>query len=460
MNKICYILILSLFAFRVSKAQEIPELYSARALWQEINKTEYRSLKEKQLNGNVLGQKELLWLNQYEEYLKNYFQNLSIEEKQVYFEQKESWYADAGLAELLAFSPETKAYRDPNLLIKHMVYSGVYGGIYGGLLVGILDVENESWRSGLPLLLAGGSILVPLVAPGYKDINNQSLWLKSHGKSVGLGHGFLLGAALFGDDAFGSAETPVANAETLEKITRSLGLATSITLGQIGFNLGKNKDWTEGQVTLYQYFGYLAPATAAAITFSTGAENARTYGISMLASAPLGYYTAAKLGQKVDYTRGDIVSVTNATTLGFLYGASMLILFEPESEAGILIPTTTGLIGSGMALLYHRDYHLTRQQGRRLIWASGGSFLVGLGTVVIVEPQEEFFNLLVPTVFATIGYSVLNRYYKNHPGTDLGQNGSFFENSQFALHPESLLWTRQNKNLQYLPPLVSFSTTF
>ncbi|QQS50364.1 MAG: hypothetical protein IPM71_12345 [Bacteroidota bacterium] len=460
MNKTGLVILLSLLAIRVCTAQDNLELYSARALWHEINKTEYRSIKEKQLNGIALGQKEGLWLNQYEEYLKNYFQNLSAEEKQLYFEQKANWYAEAGLPEQLAFSPETKTYRDPNLLIKHMVYSGIYGGIYGGLLVGILDVENESWRSGLPLLLAGGSILVPLVAPGYKDINNQSLWLKSHGKSVGLGHGFLLGAALFGNDAFGSGENPAPNAATLEKITKSLGLLASVSLGQIGFTLGKNKGWTEGQVSLYQYFGYIAPLTTAAIVFSTGAENARTYGITMLASAPLGYYTADKLGQKIDYTRGDIVSVTNATSLGFLYGASILLLLEPESNAAILIPTTTSILGSGMALLNHRNYHITRQQGRRLIWASAGSFLVGLGTVVIIEPEEESMNVLIPTVFATIGYSVLNRYYKNHPGTDLGHKYPFFENSRFALHPESLLWTRQNQNLNYLPPLVSFSTVF
>ncbi len=460
MNKIYHVFVMSLFAFVLCTAQEIPELYTAKALWQEINKTEYRSIKEKQMNGIALGQNELLWLNQYEEYLKNYFQSLPADEKNVYFEQKANWYTEAGFAELLAFSPETKAYRDPNLLIKHMAYSGVYGAVYGGLLVGILDVENEKWRSGLPLLLAGGSILVPLIAPGYKDINNQSLWLKSHGKSIGLLDGFFLGAALFGDDAFGGAETPAPNAENLQKITQSLGLVTSITLGQIGFNLGKNKDWTEGQVTLFQYFGYVTPATAAAVTFASGAENARTYGITLLASAPLGYYTAYKLGQKVDYTRGDIVSVTNATGLGFLYGTSILIMLETDSEAAILIPTTTGLLGSGMALLNHRNYHITRQQGRRLIWASAGSYLIGLGTVVILEPEEEAMNVLLPTIFATIGYSVLNRYYKKHPGTELGKNGRLFENSQFALHPESLLWTRQNKNLQYLPPLVSFSTVF
>lgn len=461
------ILIFGLFYLYFSiHAQEFDAPYTAKALWNEMNKPEYRFLKEKQSKGSVLSDGERQWIGQYEEYLEKYYKSLSAEEKQVYLDNKANWYTEAGYAEQYNFaadsrieqedgsqlSTNTKPIRDPNLLIKHMAYSGIYGAYYGLMINEIFDIEDEALRTGIPFISAGGSILVPIISSQYNYINNNSLWLKSHGKSIGLLDGFMIGAAVFGNDAFDDGDAG--------KATLSLGLLSSVSLGFVGFKLGKEKDWTEGQTTLYQYYGYLVPATTAAILAASGAEDARLYGIGVLASAPIGYYTANRIGNKIDYTRGDLVSITNATVLGFAYGASIVMYAETENRAAILIPTFTALCGSGLAQLNHKDYHITRQQGRRLVWASAGSSLIGMGIAAFAKPDNAGTTVFIPAVTATVGYSVLNNYYKKHPQNELTDSKGIFDNAQFAFHPESILLGKQFEKMNVIPPIMSLSMTF
>ena len=80
-------------------SQEVYRPYTAKAYWDELNRIEYRQLKMKQVDNGILTNDEKKWLDQYEEYLGEYFETLSSAEKEIFYEKKEEWYSQAGIPE-------------------------------------------------------------------------------------------------------------------------------------------------------------------------------------------------------------------------------------------------------------------------------------------------------------------------------------------------------------------------
>ena len=428
-------------------SQENVEPYTAKAFWLEINKENYRTQKQKVLNGDTLSNDQKIWLSQYEEYLNSYFNTMPGDERQKYYAIKDSLYNQSGYNELISFTPETSQEQDNELLLKNIGYSGLAGWYYGFYLDAIFDIDGGA-AMGVPLILAGGGTLIPLISKKYDDINNNALWLRWHGKVVGGFHGLMLGMTIFGDESFAD----------YDKATLTLSMASSIIGGNIGFKVGKNKPLTEGQASLLQYYGYVFPITTASILFTANADNVRAYSIPILLSAPLGYYSAYKLGQKVPYTRGDVASIFNATALGTLYGTTLLLAMDPEDPSAILTVTIGGLLGSSLGHLYHVNNHVSRPQGRRLNYATWAGAIMGLGVAAVFDTGEPSVYTLMASVSGTISYVALLKYYQNNPESNYSDKG-LPANMNFSLHPESLLVNRM-KNVSYVPPLASFSMKF
>ena len=124
-------------------SQEPYHPYTAMAYWNELNRPEYRYLKQKQINDEPLTHAEEKWIEQYEDYLGEYFESLSAEEKNVYYAQKAEWYACADLTEIQPERDE-KPRRDTELLLKHIGYSGISGLVYGIMLSNIFHLNEEA----------------------------------------------------------------------------------------------------------------------------------------------------------------------------------------------------------------------------------------------------------------------------------------------------------------------------
>ncbi len=438
--------LITLFVFQISFSQEVYQPYTAKAYWNEINRDEYRDLKQKQLHDEVLTNSEKKWLEQYEEYLGEYFEALSGTEKEIYFTRKAEWYAQADMPEI---QPERieKPKRDTELLLKHIGYSGLSGLTYGLMLSNIFHL-NETETAGLTTIMAGGSMLYPVFSPQYNNINNNSLWLRSHGKVAGGLYGYSLGMAIYSDDIYKHREAVL-----------SMSLISSFGLGIVGFRLGKQKDWSEGRVSLYQYYGYMVPALTSSILFASGYDELRGYGINILLSAPIGYLAANKVSQLADYSRGDITALVGLSTIGAAYGVSIMLFGDLEGESAILSPAISTAASSAIGQYVLRNTRLSRPEGRRVNYAAIGGGLIGFGMAFLIDPGNEGWYLFFPATTSLIGYSVLLNYYKKNQ--QAGQSSKNDNNPMFHinLHPENLIYSRIDTR-GYIPPLVSANLIF
>lgn len=453
---------LLLFIFNSGYSQEEYKPYTAKSYWTELNRPEYRFLKQREINNETLSNSQKKWLEQYEKYLGDYFEILSKTEKENYYQNKQAWYVEANLKEIQPKGSEGPK-RDTELLLKHIGYSGASGLIYGIMLSHILDLD-ETKSTGLTMVMAGGSMLYPILSPQYNNINNNSLWLRSHGKIAGGIYGYSLGMAIYSDNIKGYYDYTKDTVTGVyvrghDREALAISLAASYGLGVLGFRLGKKVNWSDGRVSLYQYYGYAVPALTSSIIYSTGYDEYRGYGINVLLSAPIGYLAATKVSQLADYTRGDITALVGLTAIGAAYGTSLMLFAEWEDESAILAPTLAATAGSAIGHFVLSDTRLSRPEGRRVNYAAIGGGLIGFGVAFFIEPDDPGWYVFLPATTSLIGYSFLLRYYKARQQTDVTLRNKANPLFHINFYPENLLYTRIDTK-GYIPPLVSASLQF
>jgi hypothetical protein len=314
------------------------------------------------------------------------------------------------------------------------------------------------------MVMAGGSMLYPIISPQYNDINNNSLWLRSHGKVAGGVYGYSLGAAIY-DKNFIERENYDTTTGTLTYIkghdreTFDMSLLNSYGLGVLGFRLGKKVNWSEGRVSLIQYYGYVVPTISSSFLYATGYNRPRGYGLTVLLSTPIGYMAAYKVSQLADYTRGDIGALVGLTAISAAYGASILSFAEIDDETGILFPSLAAAAGSAIGQVILRDARLSRPEGRRVNYAATGGALIGFGLAFFLEPDNEGWYFFLPATTGLIGYSILLKYYMNNQQEQLSLKKELVPALHVNIYPENLIYTQINTK-GYIPPLISASLQF
>ena len=118
--------------------------------------------------------------------------------------------------------------------------------------------------------------------------------LSGHGKIIGWAHGFALATFIGGGNAW--------NRDNY-KLTIGLGAMTSIGLGILGNSLGKDYNWTDGQVALYRHYGWVGPFTGISLS-AAFSDEPRFYGASVVLFGAGGYLLADKIFRWNEYTRG------------------------------------------------------------------------------------------------------------------------------------------------------------
>ncbi len=165
---------------------------------------------------------------------------------------------------------------------KYRLYNGLFGFIYGSMIIPVFGLEESQLAFGLPLVLAGGSLLLPVINPRkYENMTYSSVMLNRHGKFYGLLDGAALSILIVG-----------AGDETDAKVALALSVAGSITMGEIGFQLGKNKDWTEGRIAGYTHYAAVSVLSGLGLYASfTDSFDSRLFGGIILVSQAGGYIT-------------------------------------------------------------------------------------------------------------------------------------------------------------------------
>jgi hypothetical protein len=374
--------------------------FTANQYWMMEHDSTYLSLLNRQISGELLSEYDQARLEEFKTKLTTYFNQMPDEEKAVYFKNRSAWSKNPSTV----FQVDEQVFAgERSTFTKYVAASGGYGFMYGAAGVYILGIESEA-AIGLPLLTGGISTLLPLFTIKDKMVTTNSLLLSLHGKAIGAFQGAMLGVAIVGNEN---------SDENLGKIIAGLATVSSITLGHVGFSMGKNSKWTPGRITFYTHYGWLIPLESMALVGSFGVEDARIYGISSLLGGAAGYLLAKGVVDRNNYTRGDVFSIQTFTWLNGLLGFAILADLEDPVPASVLIPASTAMAGTLAGQLWMRNAKLTGQQGRNVILATSAGSIVGLGISAMISTDEySAINYLVPYISGLISYSVIAQSYK------------------------------------------------
>ncbi len=288
--------------------------------------------------------------------------------------------------------------QDEILYRKHIIYSGINGLFYGLAIDVIAGLEGGA-ATGIPIISAGISALIPLLSTSAKTITPNSMILSNHGKLVGWAHGFALATLIGGENAW---------SDDYYKPTILLGAATSIGLGIVGLRLGQYTNWTEGQVSLYRLYGWAGPLTGLSLMASFS-DNARLYGASVLLFGAGSYLLADKVYKRHEYTRGDVRAIQVLTILngGLGYGIVADRAGQDNSSRSDFLFPAIGIIGGTLlGQLWLKDAKLTPKQGRQTGYAATGGAILGLGIALVTESEKATPYYVIPYLTGMAAYTV------------------------------------------------------
>jgi hypothetical protein len=391
--------------------------YTAASYWNMEHDPLYTNLIDRQSKGETLSPEEQKILADYKVKLSEYFEKLSDTEKSVYYKNRAVWTEKP--EEIYKVKPQqgTDVYSgERSKYTQYLITNGIFGAFYGAGTCAVLGVEDENVIVGVTLLSAGASVLVPVFSIKDKYVSYNSLALSTHGKTIGAIQGFALGALAFGNNL---------ENEGLAKFTGALAIGSSITLGRIGYSLGKNKPWTEGRATLYTYYGLLMPFEGLALDAAFQVEDPRIYGLTSLAFGVGGYLLADKIASKNDFTRGDITATGTLAALNGLLGFSIFSdIMANDEEAGtgyILLPAIGALGGSLAGHLWLKDARLTNQQGRNVALSTAGGSIIGLGLIALIGSENAAPYYISGYITGMTTYALMVGLYKKNNSSFLPQ---------------------------------------
>ncbi len=302
--------------------------------------------------------------------------------------------------------------QDDIIFRRHLVKSGYHGLLYGIAGDIIFGIEGPA-AAGLPVIVAGTSVLVPLLTNSTRQINYGSMILSGHGKSVGWIHGFSLSALILGEDMFN---------ENRYKATVSIGALSSIGGGILGRSLANRNSWSEGRIELYRHYGWVMPFTGSA-TVLAAVDDVRLAGAGLLLSGAAGYFIAGKISDWNDFTRGEVRATQ---TLAFLnMGLGYGIMSDKQSggeesdfdRTDLFFPAIGALSGTVIGHFYNRNLNFTPQQGMMTGYAAAGGAIVGLGIALLTDSEKITPYYLIPYATGLGSYIAAVEILKRRGGT-------------------------------------------
>jgi hypothetical protein len=405
--------------FILSLIQLSAQEYTAASYWNMEHDPLYTNLLERQTKGDTLSAEEQKILGDYKVKLSDYFNKLSDTEKSVYYRNRAQWTENPNEIYKVKPPQQTDIYSgERSKYTQYLVTNGFFGAFYGAAACAILGVEDEGVITGVTLLSAGASILVPVLSIKDRYVSYNSLALSTHGKLAGALQGAALGVLLVGDNI---------EEEGGAKLTGGLAVLSSIALGRVGYSLGKNKPWSEGRAALYSYYGLLMPFEGFALDAAFQVEDPRIIGLTSLAFGAGGYLMANSIANRYDYTRGDITAIGTLATLNGLLGLSIFSDIEANSDdfstGLILIPAAGALGASLVGHLWLKDAKLSAQQGRNVALGTAGGSIIGLGLIALIGSDAAAPYYVTGYVTGMTTYAIMvSMYKKNNRSAFIGKD--------------------------------------
>lgn len=456
LKKLTILSVFILLTFLPLAAQE----YSAVSYWKMEQDITYISLLERQNKGELLTPEELKSINDHTQKLADYFEKMPDNEKAIYYKNRALWKENQENIYSIPAQQATDVYAgERSKFTQYLIMNGISGAFYGGAAAYLLGVEDGGAATGMVLLSAGASVLLPVLTIKDRYVSYNSLALSNHGKLVGALQGAALGILITGDNVDEG------------KLILTLSAASSIAMGRVGYSLGKTRPWTEGRAALYTYYGTLMPLEGLALTAAFESEDPRIYGLGSLAFGAGGYFMADAISKRNNFTRGDITATGTLATLNGLLGFSILFDITDDSDAyppgTIMIPAIGALGSSLISHLWLKDARFTNQQGRNVALASAGGSIIGLGLVAMAGSENAAPYYVTGYITGMTTYALMVNAYKKKNNFSLPQK-EMKTGWNFNLTPQNIFINRKiasyalanpGKRIDFLPAF-SASLTF
>jgi hypothetical protein len=452
MKKVCITLLLGPVLALTNANLLAQELYTAKGYWTELNKESYTALLDRQNSGDTLTTYEKYYLEDYESYLKSYYDRMTDEEKARFAAMKLQW-------DLEASSLLDGDATDFDLRTRDRLVNGIYGFYYGLSLSIIISPDEAGASIGLPLVTAGLWQLGPVInRKKYENITPATIRAGNTGKLLGLGYGISAGLAVAGDDTNSGSWI--------------FGLSTvgSIALGEFAFQRQKRYNLTEGYVEIVRIYGFLGPAVTG-LTAASFSPNSRAIGASLLLGGAGGLLIGDYVARQYDIHPGDADVISSffwiSGGLGFAFAGSA---FDGISGSGtLMIPAASFVAGTLYAQKSVRGINFTKKQGSTIKLASGGAALIGLGFAAMFQADQPFLIIGLPSAFALVTHQLLVNSYKKRileNRFNIGRKQTGRAQFSMQVSPENYLLNRslseatvaKNPSLSY--PIVRLKLKF
>ncbi len=373
------------------------ELYTARGYWIEATQDTYRKLNQKKVIGDSLTTNEVSYIQDYETYLTSYFNRLPEVEKIRYEQMKDEWNREFLTTFKSEITKEEFEWRPRDRFL-----NSLYGIYYGASLVYILDIENAA-AAGIPLITGGLWLLGPVINPKkYEGITRSTVRANNTGKFLGLLYGGSLGLMLGGES------------ENSDKLILGLSTIGSIALGEVGFQLQKKRNYSDGHIEMIRHYGIISPWIGTSLLISTEVDNANLAGAALLAGGAAGLLVGHNVSKRYDYTRGDVDAISSLSVISTGVGFALMVesFNENGSSSLFLIPAAGTILGTIVGQKQVKGAHLTKKQGSTINLSTGGAALIGLGIAALVETEAPTVLIGIPSGLALLTHQLLFHKYK------------------------------------------------
>lgn len=454
-NRNSYLIFLLVFLLAGSWHAQAQDLYTAKGYWNELNKETYKKIQQKKLKGDSLTVNEAAYVKDYDDYLANYYQRLSEEERTKYEQMKSQW--DRELSQQKQPSDEY----DFELRPRDRLTNGIYGAYYGASIAAIGEF-NEAAAIGVPLIMAGLWQLGPVMNPKkYEGITRGTIRAGNTGKFLGLGYGLALGLAIGGDS------------DNTGKLALAFSTVGSISLGEAAFQIQKKKQVSEGHIEMMRHFGVLGSGVAVLGVGALNTDNLNLVGTSILAGGVAGLIIGNNVAKKYDYTVGDVDIISSLTwiTTGLGFTAAVEAIEDEVNMGLLLIPAGTAIAGTVWGQKAVKGVYLTKKQGSTINLASGGAALIGLGIVALIGSESPGVIIGVPSAAALIMHQSLfhsNKMKNLESKMKLGREGNSRLQFSMRVTPEGYFANKKMSDRLYVTnnfpklaePIIKLKLTF
>ncbi len=415
--------ILCVFNFKV-QGQESP--YNARAYFEAEHNSTYLSLVKKVEKDEALTREEFKYLEEYESYLSNFYQNLSDSEKEKYRKNKVKW---AGEPKKKSVSKDTTSFDitpvGSNPERKFYLNNGLYGLGYGITSIFLFQLDGAG-AAALPILSLGVSLAYPAInKKKYQGIDFSTIMMTRHGKFIGLLDGAALGFLLYGD----IGEDPWKG-----KAFAATMIASSIALGEVGFHVGKKKEFPEGKVAAFKYYSLLIPFLTFSGLVAGNVEEPRVYGASVLAAGAASYWFAGKVYDKYKFTRGDMLATSSfgLLTTGLGFGISPM-----EEPWHFIFPAITAIGGTYAGHRIFKNTKFNRKQGLNTNYATMAGSAIGFLVALFIPSDSHHVYLLLPVATGTAVWAGFVAKYKKEQSWTSRKNSKKWADMSFSFTPQN-----------------------